>query len=160
LVGAIWATAQTTSTDADAVSVPSFDVITVAVLLTFPQLAAVVGETICTFKLAPGARVVPLPPQVSIPALIAQVHPLEVSALTMDQLVPGVVGSVSVMVTPLAVPCPVFDTVIVNPIWSPALTWLASGVFAILITAQFTVVDACAVTGTPELLPCAVAVFG
>ena len=46
-----------------------------------------------------------------------------------DQLTPAPVGSGSLRVTPVAVPAPVLDTVMVKPIGSPAFTLVASAVF-------------------------------
>jgi hypothetical protein len=48
---------------------------------------------------------------------------------SIDQSRPAFVGNVSDKVTPFASPTPEFQTVIVNPICSPALTCVASGVF-------------------------------
>src|SRR6478752_273275 len=63
-------------------------------------------------------------------------QPDPVSAIV--QLRPEFVGSWSVRVTPLASPSPEFQTVIVKPIWSPALTWALSAVFLMRIAAPWT----------------------
>ena len=60
--------AHSTSTRADAVALPSFDVPTCAVFSTAPQVATLVGEPICTRRLFPAERLVVGPPQVSVPA--------------------------------------------------------------------------------------------
>jgi len=65
----------------------------------------------------------------------------------MDQLRPGFVGSVSVSVTVLAVPAPVFETVILNPMGLPPLTGVASGSFVTVTSGHLTVIEA-----EPELL--------
>jgi hypothetical protein len=122
-------------------------------LLTVPQLAAVVGDVTCTVFVAPVATSPKL--HVSVPLAIEQPD----TAGLIDQLVPAVVGSTSVSVTPVAVPAPVFVTVIVKPIASPALTGEPSAVFVMSIDAQFTVVVADACT-CAWLLACADAVFG
>jgi hypothetical protein len=86
-----------------------------AELLTVPQLAVEVGEPMCTDRLLPEARDVPLPPHVSTPSEIPQVQPAE-TELVVHVNEPGVVGSVSVIVTFVAVPVPAtpeLETVIV-----------------------------------------------
>ena len=75
------------------------------------------------------------------------------------QLMPVPVGSGSLNVTPVAVPAPVFETVIVNPIGSPALTDTASAVFAICSPGHCTEVLALACT-CGLFVACALAVFG
>jgi hypothetical protein len=76
-----------------------------------------------------------------------------------DQLMPVPVGSGSDNVTPVAVPTPLFLTVIVKPIWSPALTVALSAVLVISRPGQFTVVEADACT-CGLLAALALAVFG
>src|SRR6476659_10060284 len=61
-----------------------------------------------------------------------------------DQLEPGKFGSVSSRVTLLATPGPLFVTVMVKPIVSPALTGEASATFVTTISGQLTVIDAVA----------------
>src|SRR5262249_52725095 len=61
--------------------------------------------------------------------------------------------------TVFAVPGPAFDTVTVNPIWSPVLTGVASAVFVIDRAGQSTVVEAVAFCDEPLVVD-AVAVFG
>src|SRR5439155_703762 len=75
----------------------------------WPRVAAGVGEVMCTLAVALGARVPKL--QVSTPALMAQL--LAGLDDATDQLRPALVGSVSVTVTPVALPAEVFVTVIV-----------------------------------------------
>src|SRR4029078_1995049 len=93
---------QLTVTEAVAVEGPSFPVRTVAVLLTVPQLAVVVGEVRCTCLLRVGARSPNL--QVRMPLEIEQ--PVSLPAASIVQLVPAVVGRVSETVTAVAVPAP------------------------------------------------------
>ena len=87
--------------------------------------------------------------------------PIEQPALAglIDQLMPVPMGSGSLSVTPVAVPKPVFDTVIVNPIGSPALTDAASAVFVICKPGHCTEVLALACT-CGLFVACALAVFG
>src|SRR2546425_151144 len=116
---------QVTVTEALDVSLPSLLVETLPVLLTVaPQVAAVVGELMCTVAWAPEARSPML--QVSTPVVIEQVA-AAVPPLT-DQLRPALLGKVSVTVTPWAVPAPVLLTVRVKPMLSPAFTGEASAV--------------------------------
>src|SRR2546428_245232 len=75
------------------------------------------------------------------------------------QFTPDPVGSGSISVTPFAAPAPVFVTVIVKPISSPAFTNAASAVFVIARFGQFTVVVADACTDA-WFVALAVAVFG
>src|SRR5438132_1090983 len=58
---------------------PSLPDTAAAELLTVPQLSLVVGEEMCTDKLAPFSRVTPVaPPHLSTPpASIRQVHPAD-----------------------------------------------------------------------------------
>src|SRR5438093_1571932 len=80
-----------------------------ALLATGPQVSAVVGEVMWTCLLAPATRSPKL--QASLPLLIVQ--PLSEPAALIDQLRPVLVGSVSLTVTPFAVPAPLsLDTVI------------------------------------------------
>jgi hypothetical protein len=72
-----------------------------AVFATVPHVADVVGEKIWTVLLAPGAR--SPNEQVKLPLEIVQEA---ASAPSLLQLVPPFVGSVSLTVTPLAVPVP------------------------------------------------------
>ncbi len=88
-----------------ALAVPSFVVPALALLLTVPQLAVVVGELRCTVALPAGASEPKL--QVRTPAVIVQ----PATAGEIVQLVPAGVGRVSVMVTPVAVPVPLLVTV-------------------------------------------------
>ena len=83
-------------------------------MFTVPQLAEEVGEPMWTASELPPAKEVPVPPQVSTPAVDTQVQPAE-TPLVVQVKVPGVVGSVSVIWTFVAVPepAPVFVTVIV-----------------------------------------------
>jgi hypothetical protein len=63
--------AHSTTTSAEAVAEPSFDVATPAVFGTLPQDWKVVGEVRWTLRLATWPRPVFFPPQVSVPAEIA-----------------------------------------------------------------------------------------
>src|SRR6266480_1575020 len=129
---------QLTVIDALAESEPSFVVVTFAVLSTEPQVAAVVGEVMCTCLLAPVARLPKL--HVRTPLVIEQ--PESLPAASIDQFTPGSDGKVSVTVTPDAVPAPLLDAVIVYPIGSPAVTVASAGVFVMWIVGQFTVIVA------------------
>src|SRR5688572_27712459 len=90
-----------------AVLLPSLVVVALALLLTVPQLAAVVGELRCTLALPAGAIEPKL--QVRTPAVIEQPS----TAGEIVQLVPALVGRVSVTVTPVAVPVPLLVAVMV-----------------------------------------------
>ena len=85
---------------------------TVALLFTVPHVAEVVGLVMWTLKLLLGASDDFV--QVSTPPEMLQVGELVVPAIA--QLVPALVGNVSVIETPLAVPAPVFVTVTTKPI--------------------------------------------
>jgi hypothetical protein len=144
---------QRTTTFAGACALPSFVVETLAELATVPHDADVVGEVTCTDLLAPEARSPNV--HVSVPELIE--HPA--TAGLIDQLVPAVVGSTSVSVTPVAVPAPPFVTVIVKPIASPALTGVASATFVSWMSAQLTVSDAEAFCGAVPFVSVTLAVL-
>src|SRR5438067_2144411 len=77
-------------------------------------------------------------PQDRTPPAIEQVPPKPAPASAIDQFRPGFFGSGSDRFTPCASPSPEFQTVIVKPIGSPALTCLASAVFTISIAAPLT----------------------
>ena len=112
---------QLTSTEAVSESDPSFVVDTAAVFSTAPQSPASVVATTCTEVLAPAARVAGANtrfcPSIDQPAEAGEI----------DQLRPA--GRTSVNCTPLASPSPVFSSVTVNPIWSPAETLSSSATF-------------------------------
>ena len=126
-------------------------------LVTEGQLAVVVVDEICTDKELPAARSTPLaPPQLKVPALIAQVvglpQPADGNGAVIVN-VPVLVGSESDILTPCAVPGPLLVTVIVNPIPSPADTSVGeSAVLVIANTGQSTVTVAGELTGLPSLL--------
>ena len=106
---------------ADAVAVFGYDL----------QLANVVGLVTWTDADPP------LP--ASVPKLQLNVFELMLHAALaglIDQLTPVPVGSGSFSVTPVADARPEFDTVIVNPMASPALTVAASATFVIEATAR------------------------
>ena len=131
---------QLTAVLADAWTEPALVAVAVAVFGYAPQLANTVALVTCTEFDAVGAmspnehdNVAPTIEQPAFAGLI-------------DQLMPVPVGSGSFSVTPVAVPAPVFDTVIVNPIGSPALTDTASAVFAICRPGHCTEVLALACT--------------
>jgi len=91
-----------------ALAVPSFPVVTLALLVTVPHDAKVVGEVRCTWALALGASVPKL--QVRTPVVIE--HPAVEPAASIDQLRPALVGRVSVTVTFVADPAPLLVAVI------------------------------------------------
>ncbi len=89
---------------AGVVAEPSFVVETDAILLTFPQVVAVVGEVNVTDS---------LPPPAISPRLQVSTPPETEQDAGYDQLSPAFVGSVSVIVTFRAMPRPGLETVIV-----------------------------------------------
>ena len=105
--------AQLTSIDAPAWSEPSFVVVTVAVLSSWPQSVASVVATTCTVVEAPAFSVVGV--YTRLPFAIDQ--PAEAGEI--DQLRPA--GRTSVNCRPFAWPSPVFLSVTVKPTCSPAL---------------------------------------
>src|SRR6187431_130339 len=125
-----------TVTDASSVSEPSLAATTEPVLSTSPQVAGVVALTMWTVKLSPAPSAAEV--QVRTPRLIEQSGSPSPLTLSMLQLRPASVGSVSVMVTVLAVPLPALLTTMSKPIWSPALTVSSSAVFSIRMSAQRT----------------------
>ena len=91
---------------------PSFVDVAAALLLTVPHEADVVGLVMWTWTLAPEARSTPLaPPKLRMPP--DRVHVPVVPAASIAQLRPAFVGTVSLTLTPWAVPAPVFVRVIV-----------------------------------------------
>ena len=88
----------------------------VAVLAIVAHDAAVVGEEICTVRDWPSARSPKL--HDSTPAVIEHAATSGAS----DHTSPALTGNVSVSVTPVAVPGPVLETVMVNPMAVPAET--------------------------------------
>jgi hypothetical protein len=121
------------------------------------QLALVVPLTTCTVRVACDAR----SPNEQLSDWLGALPVIEQPAVAglIDQFTPVPPGSGSDKVTPVAVPTPVLDTVIVKPIWSPALTVALSAVLLICKPGQFTVVLAFAVT-VGLFVASAVAVFG
>src|SRR5438128_2908768 len=95
----MWMSAQLTWIELLEESEPSFEVVTLAVLLTVPHVAEVVGEVICTVS-EPPLVIVPML-QVNTPAVIEQV-PAAVPPST-DQLVPAFVGNVAITLAPVPV---------------------------------------------------------
>src|SRR4051812_33531647 len=82
-----------------------------------------------------------------------------VLAGSIDQLTPEPVGNGSLRVTPFAVPWPAFDTVIANPISSPATTTSSSAVLVIVrVGASTTIVADALIDGW--FAAAAVAMFG
>src|SRR5579859_736704 len=69
-------------------------------------------------------------------------QPVPCSAGSIVHAMPGPVGNVSLMVTPVAVPGPPLATTIVKPIVSPALTGFGSAVLVTVTDGHCTVVDA------------------
>jgi hypothetical protein len=95
---------------------------TVPVLLIVAHDAAVVGDEMCTVRVAPAASVPKS--HVSVPLAMSQsAAPVPPS---IDQSRPEFEGSVSESVTPVAGPEPVLDTVRVKPMSSPAETVASS----------------------------------
>src|SRR5436305_1401658 len=117
------------------VDVASLVAVAVAVLLTVPQVLGVVGEVMWTCLLTPLARSPKA--QVSVPAAIE--HCAAPVPPSMLQLRPGLEGRVSVRVTFLAMPAPVFVRTMVKPTWSAALTGLASALLVTCKSGQSTV---------------------
>jgi hypothetical protein len=104
-----------------------------------------------------GKLVLPLDGQLSVLLEIAHVTgPLCDSML---HEIPLPVGSGSDRANPLAAPCPVLFTVIVNPIAVPALTVAASAVLVRVRVGQFTVIWADAGDGAVPFVKLTVAVF-
>src|SRR5436309_2503496 len=106
---------QFTSIDASSLSPSPLEVVTVAVLSTVPQVAAVVGDVMWTCLLVPEAR----SPQSQVSTPLVIVQPASLFAGSIAQARPASVGSVSVTVTPCAVPAPLFVASIVKPMASP-----------------------------------------
>src|SRR5436190_17712318 len=103
---------QFTVTESLAWSEPSLDVETRAVLFTVPHVAGVVGEVMCTCLAAPEPRL----PKLHERTPFAIEQPELLLAASIVQLSPALVGSVSVTVTPLAVPAPLLVAVMTKPI--------------------------------------------
>src|SRR4051794_16807010 len=78
--------------------------------------------------------------QFNVPAVIEQAA----FAGLIDQLIPGPVGSTSQSVTAFAAPGPALLTVMVKPMFVPALTDVESAVFVIERFGHWTVMDAVA----------------
>src|SRR5512144_1445307 len=127
---------HSTSTASPSLSEPSFDVVTDAVLSIVPQEANAVGDVMCTDLLWLRARSPQL--QVSVPLAIEQ--PESLFAPSIVQLRPASSGSVSITVTPCAVPEPVLVASMTKPMSSPALTESASAVLVMTIVGQSTVI--------------------
>ena len=111
-----------------------------------------VEELTCTLADAPEARLPKL--QVRVP--LEMEHPETLGET--DQVIPVPVGRTSDKVTLWAVPGPAFETEMVNPMGSPALTAAASAIFVIWRVGHCTVIAADACTAA-LLLACAVAVL-
>src|SRR5215813_11785203 len=94
-----------------------------------------------TLKLAPAARLVG--PHDSTCGAEPEHRP-GFDCESIDQVTPEPepAGRLSLTVTPVAVPVPLFLTRTVNPIGSPAFTDVASAVFVILTEAGLHVIDA------------------
>ena len=127
-----------------------------AVLGYVAQLCALVALDTCTD--AEAACAMSPKEQFNVPEAIEHV-PGPAYAGSIDQLMPLPAGNGSDNDTAVAVPAPVFPTVIVKPMFVPALTDAASAVLVIVRAGQLTVVDADACT-EPVLVADAVAVFG
>src|SRR5438105_319150 len=101
-----------TATEALACDVPALPVVTLALLLTVPHDATVVGEVTWTCLLALEAISPKL--HVRMPVVIEQ--PVSLAPVSTDQLVPAVVGRVSDTVALVAVPAPLLVAVMTKPI--------------------------------------------
>jgi hypothetical protein len=149
---------QSTVVDALACTFALFVAWALAVFSYAAQLCALVALVTCTEIDAPGT----ISPNEQLNVFDTIEHvPGPAYAGLIDQLIPVPVGNGSESVTDFATPVPAapeFDTVIVNPIGSPALTVGASAVFVIARFGHLTVVDALACT-LAWLLACALAVF-
>jgi hypothetical protein len=128
---------QFTATDAVAGPALSAPAETLALLLTVPQVAVVVGDVTCTVKLDAEARLAFV--HVRTPVAIAHVGVPVVPAIV--QLRPVFVGTVSVIDTLLALPAPVLLTVTVKPMGDPAVTVAASAVLVIASAGERTALD-------------------
>src|SRR5262245_14954038 len=95
-----------------------------------------------TLKLAPAARSVG--PHFSTCGAEPEIEHKPAGSLSIDQVTPEPepAGNGSLTVTPLARPVPVFETVTLKPMLSPALTVAASAVFRIVTFAGLHVIDA------------------
>jgi hypothetical protein len=147
---------QLTVVDALSCTEGAFDAAAMAVLSYVAQLAGVVPLVTWTDTEAPEATV----PKLQCSSWFGAVPAIEQSGLaeSIDQLMPLPPGRVSMIVTPLAFPAPVFVTVIVKPIGSPALTDALSAVFVICSAGHRNTVEA--VSCTCALLDaCALATF-
>jgi hypothetical protein len=134
---------QLTVVEADACTEPVFVADAVASFGYVAQLANDVALVMCTDADAPGA----MSPneQCNVPDVIAH-DPGPAYAGLIDQLTPAPAGSGSDNVAAVAEPAPVFETVIVKPIESPALTESASAVLVMFRPGHWTVVVALACT--------------
>ena len=108
------------------------------------QLANDVALVMCTVCVAFGAMAPNEHCNVWLPT--APVIEQPATAGLIDQFTPLPAGSGSLTVTFVAVPAPVFETTIVKPIASPALTDAASAVFVICKPGHCTDVVALACT--------------
>ena len=119
-----------TTTSASSSSDPAFSVVTDATFRTglVSAVSSVVGLEMWKLKLAPGSRVVG--PQVTVLSASEQSPPASSSRV---QTSPGSLGNGSLTTTPVAVAAPLFVTVTVNPIVSPASTDGSSAVLLMSI---------------------------
>ena len=137
---------HSTVTLASSESVPLFVESTVPVLSISAHEAAVVGDVMCTVTESPGCSVPKS--HVSSPLAIAQsAAPVPPS---IDQFRPPLAGSVSESVTPCARPVPVFETVRVKPMSSPAETVALSAVLSISTLPGFSVLVKTHVIVSPD----------
>src|SRR5207245_2327700 len=136
-----------TVTDEESSSPPSLPVVTIALLFTWPQLAEVVVPWIWTLKLVLLAMTAASHVRTSgFGAVLIEQEAVAVPVgASASQVIPA--GRLSVTCTPVALPAPVFVTVIVNPIGSPALIVALSAVFVRTIVGQLTVMSALASFG-------------
>src|SRR4051812_28567624 len=111
---------------------PSLVVVTFAVLSYVEHSVADVVAVMWTLKLPPAARSVGPQPRTWAGLVPVIAHRPALDCVSIDQVTPAPepAGKLSVTVTPLAVPVPLFVTLIVKPILSPALTSAESAFFA------------------------------
>ena len=155
-----------TVTSASSSSPPSLPVVTTAVLSMTPQSAASVVPEMWTRKLSPDAMRSSVQRSWSGVRLVSMRHDTPVvspDGVPTDQTMPA--GRSSVTRTPVALPSPLFETSMSNPIASPALTGPAGfAVFVIRRSGQLTTIvsdDSLLPRSSPASLEAATeAVFG
>src|SRR5437899_2715997 len=155
---------ESASCRAKAYGLPSVVVVTLAVLSYFAQLVEVVAAVTCTVSSAPAARLIGWPFSSSswLPALPVSSNDAKLPFETSISQVTGVPalppGSLSLSLTPVAVPVPEFLIVTVKPIADPADTLAASAVFSTSTLPHSTSSEAEA-SGLPSLVVVTLAVL-